>query len=119
VFVSIEIYEFPMRAEGLAELLFLKFFFFAASGPADEGGRSFELLARAVSSVHLIDPEQPNVHGPAGETLACDASNMTGLVDRLESAGSVRRCPSSEDRRVESAELTPAGARLRESVRIA
>ena len=47
------------------------------------------------------------------ETLSCDASNVTGLVDRLESRGLVQRCPSTGDRRVKVLALTPAGSRLR------
>ena len=47
------------------------------------------------------------------DTLSCDASNVTGLVDRLESRGLVRRQPSSHDRRVKVLQLTPTGARLR------
>ena len=47
------------------------------------------------------------------DTLSCDASNVTGLVDRLESRGLVRRQPSAEDRRVKVLQLTPAGSRLR------
>ena len=50
------------------------------------------------------------------EALACDASNVTGLVDRLEARGLVRRQPSAGDRRVKVLELTPAGARLRSTV---
>jgi DNA-binding MarR family transcriptional regulator len=45
--------------------------------------------------------------------LACDSSNVTGLVDRLEARGLVARQPSPEDRRVKRVVLTPAGARLR------
>lgn len=51
--------------------------------------------------------------GRLAETLACDASNVTGLVDRLESRGLVRRHPSASDRRVKVLVLTPTGARLR------
>ena len=47
------------------------------------------------------------------DTLSCDASNVTGLVDRLESRGLVRRQSSLQDRRVKVLQLTPAGARLR------
>ena len=50
------------------------------------------------------------------EALACDASNVTGLVDRLEARGLVRRQPSAGDRRVKVLELTPAGVRLRSTV---
>lgn len=63
--------------------------------------------------LHLIEPGQPIAMGQLAETLACDASNVTGLVDRLESRGLVRRHPSTEDRRVKVLDLTAAGSRLR------
>ena len=63
--------------------------------------------------LHVIEPEKPMPMGKLAQSLACDASNVTGLVDRLESRGLLRRAPSPEDRRVKVLELTPAGARLR------
>src|SRR5215510_15925100 len=63
--------------------------------------------------LHLIEPERPIPMGQLAETLACDASNVTGLVDRLESRGLVRRRPSAADRRVKVLDLTPTGTRLR------
>ena len=63
--------------------------------------------------LHLIEPGRPIPMGRLAETLACDASNVTGLVDRLESRGLVRRSPSADDRRVKVLALTPSGARLR------
>src|ERR1700686_1692852 len=63
--------------------------------------------------LHLIEPGRPIPMGQLAETLACDASNVTGLVDRLESRGLVRRRPSADDRRVKVLDLTPTGARLR------
>src|SRR5258707_11462690 len=62
--------------------------------------------------LHLIEPGRPLPMGQLAETLACDASNVTGLVDRLESRGLVRRRPSTEDRRVKVLDLTPTGSRL-------
>jgi DNA-binding MarR family transcriptional regulator len=47
------------------------------------------------------------------DTLSCDASNVTGLVDRLESRGLVKRQSSAADRRVKVLQLTPTGSRLR------
>jgi len=52
--------------------------------------------------------------GRLAETLGCDASNVTGLVDRLESRGLVRRRPSERDRRIKVLQLTPAGLRARD-----
>jgi DNA-binding MarR family transcriptional regulator len=63
--------------------------------------------------LHLIEPDRPIPMGQLAETLACDASNVTGLVDRLESRGLVRRRPSAEDRRVKVLVLTATGSRLR------
>jgi DNA-binding MarR family transcriptional regulator len=76
----------------------------------------FELSPAQCHVLHLIEPGQPITMGRLAEALACDASNVTGLVDRLESRGLVRRQPSSEDRRIKVLELTPAGARLRSTV---
>ena len=44
--------------------------------------------------------------------LWCDASNVTGIVDRLEARGFVERRPSEHDRRVKCVVLTTAGKRL-------
>jgi MarR family transcriptional regulator, organic hydroperoxide resistance regulator len=63
--------------------------------------------------LHLIEPEHPIPMGQLAATLACDASNVTGLVDRLESRGLIRRRPSPADRRVKVLHLTPTGCRLR------
>ncbi len=63
--------------------------------------------------LHLIEPGQPIPMGQLAETLACDASNVTGLVDRLESRGLVCRRSSPVDRRVKVLDLTPTGSQLR------
>lgn len=47
-----------------------------------------------------------------GDVLVVDRSNVTGLLDRLEKAGWVRRDDSPEDRRVYRVRLTPAGEAL-------
>jgi MarR family transcriptional regulator, organic hydroperoxide resistance regulator len=64
----------------------------------------------------VMEPERPIPMGKLAQALACDASNVTGLVDRLESRGLVRRQPSGEDRRIKVLELTSAGVRLRSTV---
>jgi MarR family transcriptional regulator, organic hydroperoxide resistance regulator len=76
----------------------------------------FELSPAQCHVLHLIEPDRPIPMGRIADSLACDASNVTGLVDRLESRGLIRRQPSSEDRRVKVLVLTPAGARLRSIV---
>jgi DNA-binding MarR family transcriptional regulator len=47
-----------------------------------------------------------------GDVLVVDRSNVTGLVDRMEKAGWVRRADDPEDRRVYRVLLTPAGRKV-------
>jgi DNA-binding MarR family transcriptional regulator len=51
------------------------------------------------------------------ETLHCDRSNVTGLVKRLEERKLVRRVPDPNDGRSWQVTLTPAGTRLRNSMK--
>ena len=88
-------------------------FFFAQREHLPAAGAEFELSPAQCHVLHLIDPDQPVPMGRLADTLACDASNVTGLIDRLESRGLVERRPSDRDRRVKVLQLTAAGARLR------
>lgn len=45
--------------------------------------------------------------------LQYDASNLTGVVDRLEEVGAVRRQPHPSDRRAKGVTLTDEGQRMR------
>ncbi|OEJ25737.1 MarR family transcriptional regulator [Streptomyces agglomeratus] len=49
--------------------------------------------------------------------LACDASNITGIVDRLEKRDLVRREVSPSDRRVKNVVLTTAGEETVDAIR--
>ncbi|MVU80459.1 MarR family transcriptional regulator [Nocardia sp. ET3-3] len=51
------------------------------------------------------------------EIMACDASNVTGIIDRLEKRGLVRREPSASDRRVTNLVITPEGEQLSDAIR--
>ncbi|WP_147264722.1 MarR family winged helix-turn-helix transcriptional regulator, partial [Streptomyces sp. NBRC 110611] len=51
------------------------------------------------------------------ERLKCEPSNITGIVDRLESRGLVERRPDPADRRVKLAAPTAEGARTAEALR--
>jgi MarR family transcriptional regulator, organic hydroperoxide resistance regulator len=63
-----------------------------------------------------LDPERVTPMNELAEALACDASNVTGLVDRLEARGLVERRAAPADRRVKTLVLTPAGVTLRRRV---
>ncbi|WP_405982312.1 MarR family winged helix-turn-helix transcriptional regulator [Streptomyces sp. NBC_00158] len=49
--------------------------------------------------------------------LACDASNVTGIVDRLQVRGLVRREPEPRDRRVKNVVATDEGRDVMRRVR--
>lgn len=59
--------------------------------------------------------EAPAPMRSLADHLACDASNVTGLADRLESRGVVERVPG-KDRRVKLLRLTRRGAALRKTL---
>src|SRR5215510_4742189 len=91
-------------------------FFFTQRADLPTLASEFELSPVQCHILHLMEPDRPIPMGSLAEALACDASNVTGLVDRLESRGLIRRQSSAEDRRVKVLELTPAGLRLRTTV---
>ncbi len=47
-----------------------------------------------------------------GDILVVDRSNVTGLIDRMEKCGWVRRADDPSDRRIYRVELTPKGRKL-------
>ena len=74
---------------------------------------TLELSPAQCHVLYVIEPGKPVPMKQLAASLSCDASNVTGLVDRLESRGLIRRQPGREDRRVKELDLTPTGARLR------
>ncbi|ASN28791.1 MarR family transcriptional regulator [Streptomyces pluripotens] len=69
-------------------------------------GKTLTVLRRGAASMSVL-----------ATTLTCDASNMTGIVDRLEKRGLVRREPSPSDRRVKNVALTADGERVIDTIR--
>jgi len=88
-------------------------FFFAEREHLPSLREEFDLSPVQCHVLHLIEPDQPLPMSRLAKTLGCDASNVTGLVDRLEARGLVQRRPSADDRRVKVIQLTPTGSRLR------
>src|SRR5688572_18706732 len=64
--------------------------------------------------LRLLD--QPRPMGELAAMMGCDNSNMTGIVDRMEERGLVRRAPAEGDRRVKLIDLTEEGRRVRGEV---
>jgi MarR family transcriptional regulator, organic hydroperoxide resistance regulator len=65
-------------------------------------------------ALRMLDPEEPRPMSALAERLFCDASNVTGIVDRLEDRGLVERRSATHDRRVKMLAVTDRGAELRE-----
>ena len=70
--------------------------------------------ARAVLALADAAPMRSLAHH-----LRCDASNITGLADRLETRGLVARAEQHGDRRVKLLALTGAGRELRSALEAA
>ena len=62
-------------------------------------------------ALRLLDPSAPLAMSELADALYCHASNVTGIVDRLESRGLVERRPGLGDRRVKTLALTRRGRR--------
>jgi len=73
------------------------------------------LTPQLAHALHVLPREGLTMRALADE-LACDASNATGIVDRLEERGLTERRTDKNDRRVKRVCLTAAGRRLREKV---
>jgi DNA-binding MarR family transcriptional regulator len=74
---------------------------------------SVELSPMQCQVLRLLEPQQPVPMGRLAGTLGCNASNITGIVDRLEARGLISRRPDREDRRVRAVMLTNDGVRVR------
>jgi len=63
----------------------------------------------------ILRLEQPAAMRDLARHLACDASNVTGIADKLEALGLLERV-SGRDRRVKMLQLTETGTALREDI---
>jgi DNA-binding MarR family transcriptional regulator len=72
-----------------------------------------------MAHIHLLKALEKPEGSPMSElaeAVMCDASYITGLVDKLEDKGLVQRLTNPEDRRVKLIALTPSGAEARSKV---
>ena len=96
-----------------------KFFFELGMTQRTKVGAQLGELGLSFAQAHalrLLDPDEPMPMSALADRLFCDASNVTGIADRLEARGLVRRQSSEGDRRVKALTITPAGSKLREQV---
>jgi DNA-binding MarR family transcriptional regulator len=69
------------------------------------------LTSIQLGALHAID--QGNITmGRVANKMHCDASNVTGIIDRLHTLGLVTRLEDPNDRRVKTLQLTVAGNKV-------
>lgn len=90
---------------------------FRASKPYMETvATSFDLTPQQVWALRSLSRERPMAMSELATSLGCDASNVTAIVDKLESRGIVERRSADHDRRVKALVVTPAGVELVERI---
>ncbi|MGH7727808.1 MAG: MarR family winged helix-turn-helix transcriptional regulator [Vulcanimicrobiaceae bacterium] len=72
-----------------------------------------DLTLQQAIALEVLGPERSRSMSEIAETIACDASSATAIVDRLEARGLVERRSAEHDRRVKTVVLTPRGEELR------
>lgn len=72
-----------------------------------------DLTPSQAMALKQLDPAAPLPMTTLAAALSCDASNVTGIVDKLEARGLIARQPSDQDRRVKMLVVTQQGAQLR------
>jgi DNA-binding MarR family transcriptional regulator len=73
----------------------------------------FYLSPMGLRMLYEVRPGQERPMRDIAATVGCDASNVTGITDRLEARGLIERRDAPGDRRVKLIALTPEGADLR------
>jgi DNA-binding MarR family transcriptional regulator len=69
----------------------------------------FDVDARELGVLILVDAHEPSSQQLVAERLGVDRTTMVAVLDTLEQRGLVTRRPDTEDRRRNAVELTPAG----------
>jgi DNA-binding MarR family transcriptional regulator len=77
----------------------------------------FELHPAQAGALMQLDEGSGSPMHEIAAHLACDNSNVTGIVDRLEARGLVTRRAGERDRRVKYIVPTPFGLEVRDAMR--
>lgn len=77
----------------------------------ESAARRFELTPPQARA--LLELEQPASMRLVADRLRCDASNVTGIADRLEARALINRAADPADRRIKSLVLTTRGQKAR------
>ena len=92
---------------------------FKASKPFMEVmAAGFEMTPQQIYALRSLSNERPLAMSELATSLGCDASNVTAIVDKLESRGLVERRSADRDRRVKALVMTEAGVALRSRIEV-
>jgi DNA-binding MarR family transcriptional regulator len=78
----------------------------------DDFAVSHDLTMQQIMVLYRLYNEDHILMGTLAKHLHCDASNVTGMVDRLQSAGLISRRELPEDRRAKQLAITTQGRGL-------
>ena len=78
--------------------------------------QEFGMSPMGIKTLYLLEPGVEIPMSRVAEQCGCDASNITGIVDRMESRGLIERRDSPRDRRVKLIALTDEGAEIQAQV---
>jgi DNA-binding MarR family transcriptional regulator len=84
----------------------------------DDVATSLKLTPGDLHTLLSLEPGTPRAMRTLADTLHCDPSNVTWLIDRLEGHGLVERRTHLRDRRVKTVVLTDAGIQAQETARL-
>jgi DNA-binding MarR family transcriptional regulator len=83
---------------------------------ADDRAKQFGLTGQQVAVLLNLSREQPSMRDLA-DRFGCDASNITGLISRLETRDLVYRVSDPTDARIKRVHLTASGQQLAKRIR--
>jgi MarR family transcriptional regulator, organic hydroperoxide resistance regulator len=78
--------------------------------------QEYGLSPMQLIALGALEPGREVPMSSLADALFCDASNVTGIVDRLEARGLIERRAAAHDRRVKLLALTDEGVDLRDEV---
>jgi DNA-binding MarR family transcriptional regulator len=76
----------------------------------------YDLSPMQAHVLRMLEPGTPIPMSALAEGLRCDASNVTGIVDRLEARRLIERRGAERDRRVKMLVVTDEGLRVRQGL---
>jgi len=76
----------------------------------------YELTTMQSAALTMLKPDEPQAMRALSDYFMCDASTVTGLVDRMEARQLITRSNHPTDRRVKLLALTDEGLKIKESI---